>query len=71
MDVNGEKEEKSENENEREEDGQIGECAICRVTIDDANLGGSIVNSEQELRRSEGYLLCQCCVRKFSIRSGQ
>lgn len=69
MDANGDKEEERENENE-EEDGQIGECAICRVIIDDTNFGGSIVDSEEELRHSEGYLLCQRCIRKFSVRSG-
>lgn len=62
-----------ENEDEQgnQQNGQIGECAICRVIVNDANLGGSIADSKQNPRSAEGYLLCQRCVRKFSIRSGQ
>lgn len=63
--------EERENEDEprHQENEQIGECAICHITINDANLGGSI--AEQNPHSAEGYLLCQCCVRKFAIRSGQ
>lgn len=64
--INEEKEEANENQQETAE---IGQCAICHIIINDANLGGSIADSEQE-RCSEGYLLCQHCVRNFSIRSG-
>ncbi|XP_011055052.1 PREDICTED: uncharacterized protein LOC105146463 [Acromyrmex echinatior] len=48
---------------------QIEQCAICHVIINDANLGGTVANSEQDPHCSEGYLLCQRCVRNFSIRS--
>lgn len=67
------KEQERENEDElrNQENEQIGECAICHIIIDNANLGGSIADSEQNPHSTEGYLLCQCCVRKFSIRSGQ
>ncbi|XP_011684497.1 PREDICTED: uncharacterized protein LOC105447901 isoform X2 [Wasmannia auropunctata] len=61
--ANQEKEEANENEQEA---AQIGHCAICQVIINDANLGGSIADSEQD---SDGYLLCQRCIRNFSIRS--
>lgn len=69
VDTNEEKEEAA-NENEQEA-AQIGQCAICHIIINDANLGGSVADSEQEPRCSEGYLLCQRCVRNFSIRSGR
>lgn len=62
--LDGEKNE----ENEREE---IAECAICRVCIDGTNFGRSVVDSEQNSRCPEEYLLCQRCVRKISIQSGQ
>ncbi|XP_071560703.1 uncharacterized protein [Temnothorax nylanderi] len=66
VDTNQEKEEANENEQEA---GQIGQCAICHIIIDDANLGGSVTDSEQDPRWSEGYLLCQRCVRNFSIQT--
>lgn len=66
VDTNEEKEEANENQQETAE---IGQCAICHIIINDANLGGSVADSEQE-HCSEGYLLCQHCVRNFSIRSG-
>lgn len=65
-DINQEKEETNE-----QETAQIGQCAICHIIIDDANLGGSVADSEQDPRCVEGYLLCQRCVRNFSIRSGR
>lgn len=58
------------NENEQET-AQIEQCAICHVIINDANLGGTVANSEQNPHCSEGYLLCRRCVQNFSIRSGQ
>lgn len=64
--LDGEKNE--EREIEREE---IAECAICRVCIDGTNFGRSVVDSEQNSRCPEEYLLCQRCVRKISIQSGQ
>ncbi|XP_011880381.1 PREDICTED: uncharacterized protein LOC105568915 [Vollenhovia emeryi] len=45
-----------------QETAQIGQCAICHINIDDANLGGRVADSE-------GYLLCQRCVRNFSFRA--
>ncbi|KYQ48883.1 hypothetical protein ALC60_11937 [Trachymyrmex zeteki] len=56
------------NENEQET-AQIEQCAICHVIINDANLGGTVANSEQNPHCSEGYLLCRRCVQNFSIRS--
>ncbi|KYN00461.1 hypothetical protein ALC62_08765 [Cyphomyrmex costatus] len=56
------------NEN-KQETAQIEQCAICHVIINDANLGGTVANSEQNQHCSEGYLLCHHCVRNFSIRS--
>jgi hypothetical protein len=64
--VNTKTEGEEENEDEQE-DTQIGECAICRVIINEINLG-SVGDSEQN---SESYLLCLHCVQKFSIRSSQ
>lgn len=66
----GTNQEKETNENEQEA-AHIGQCAICHIIINDANLGGSVADSEQDPRCSEGYLLCQRCVRNFSIRPGQ
>lgn len=66
------KDRREKEQEEREKDqanGQIRECAICHTVVDEANLGGSIANSEPP--NTEGHLLCQCCVRKFSIRSGR
>lgn len=68
VDTNQGKEEANENE---QETAQIGQCAICHVIINDTNLGGSVADSEQNPRCSEGYLLCERCVRNFSIRSGR
>ncbi|GAB1861805.1 DUF4729 domain-containing protein [Camponotus japonicus] len=48
-------------------DAQIGECAICHIIINDINFSGSFADSEQN--PCESYLLCQHCVRKFSVRS--
>ncbi|XP_072755187.1 uncharacterized protein [Anoplolepis gracilipes] len=64
INANSEKKE----ENEEEDDAQIGECAICHIIINDINFSGSVADSEQN--PYESYLLCQHCVRKFSIRSG-
>ncbi|KYN28659.1 hypothetical protein ALC57_01912, partial [Trachymyrmex cornetzi] len=55
------------NENEQKT-AQIEQCAICHIIINDANLGGTVANSEQDPHCSEGYSLCQRCVRNFSIR---
>lgn len=49
-------------------DAQIGECAICHIIINDINFSGSFADAEQN--PCESYLLCQHCVRKFSVRSG-
>lgn len=68
VDTNQEKEEEA-NENEQEA-AQIGQCAICHIIIDDTNLGGSVADSKQD-PCSENYLLCQHCIRNFSIRSGR
>lgn len=57
-------------ESERE-DGQIGKCAVCHVIIDDTNFCRSVTDSEHDPRCSDGYLLCQRCVRKISARSGR
>lgn len=67
VNTNQEKEEANENE---QKTAQIEQCAICHIIIDDANLGGSIADSGQDPRWSKGYLLCQCCVRNFSIQTG-
>lgn len=67
VDTNQEKEETNEIERET---AHIGQCAICHVIIDDANLGGSVADSKQDPCWSKSYLLCQCCVRNFSIRTG-
>ncbi|XP_018344053.1 PREDICTED: uncharacterized protein LOC108749681 isoform X2 [Trachymyrmex septentrionalis] len=56
------------NENEQKT-AQIEQCAICHVIINDANLGETVANSEQDPHCSESYLLCQRCIRNFSIRS--
>lgn len=61
---NEEKEGKTE-----QDDTQIGECAICHVIINDINFNESVDDSGQN--PYESYLLCQRCVRKFSIQSGQ
>lgn len=66
VDTNQEKEEADENAQEAP---QIGQCAICHIIIDDTNLGGSVTDSKDP--RSEDYLLCQHCIRNFSIRSGR
>ncbi|KAL6439928.1 hypothetical protein ACFW04_004144 [Cataglyphis niger] len=60
---NEEKEGKTE-----QDDTQIGECAICHVIINDINFSESVDDSGQN--PYESYLLCQRCVRKFSIQSG-
>lgn len=62
-DALSEKKEKNE-----QNDAQIGECAICHIIINDINFSGSFADSEQNPCKS--YLLCQHCVRKFSIQSG-
>ncbi|KAL6259035.1 hypothetical protein P5V15_008957 [Pogonomyrmex californicus] len=59
---------KKENENEQETT-QNGQCAVCHIIINETNLGGSVVESKQDPHYSEDYLLCQRCVRNFSIRS--
>lgn len=59
--------EKKGGENEQN-DAQIGECAICHIIINDINFSGGFADSEQN--PCESYLLCQHCVRKFSVRSG-
>lgn len=56
-------------EKNEQEDAQIGECAICHIIINDINFSESVVDSKQNPR--ESYLLCQHCVRKFSVQSGQ
>lgn len=66
ININHEKGEANENE---QETGKIGQCAICHISINDANLGGSVADSEDP-RWSKSYLLCQCCVRNFTIRTG-
>jgi len=60
---------KDESEREDEQESvQIAKCAVCHVIIDDVNLR---TDAEQDPRSSEGYLLCQRCVRKLSVRSGR
>ncbi|CAL1689711.1 unnamed protein product [Lasius platythorax] len=54
-------------EKNEQEDAQIGECAICHIIINDINFSESVVDSKQNPR--ESYLLCQRCVRKFSVQS--
>lgn len=68
VDTNEAKEKASENE---QETAQIERCAICHIIINDANLGGSFADSEQDPCYSEGYLLCQRCVQNFSIQPGR
>lgn len=59
-------------ESEEREDAQIAECAICHVHVDETNFGRSVVvDSEQNSRCPERYLVCQRCVRKISVQSGQ
>lgn len=57
--------EKKEKKTERE-DAPIGECAICHIIINDINFSESIADSKQN--PCESYLLCQRCVRKFSVQ---
>jgi len=64
------KRDKDESEHEDEQENvQIAKCAVCHVIIDDVNL--SRTDSEQDPRSPDGYLLCQRCVRKLSVRSGR
>lgn len=72
IDIDREQEGREEVENKgNDEDEQLGECAVCHITVTAVNLGGSIADTKQNSGCFEGYLLCQRCVQGSSIRSGQ